>query len=278
MHVLAELLPVRDPGSQRAAHLPQCVLGPEARPPGQRHQGDGNGPRGSGGLDALVLELLDRAHQLVWDPKDAPQHADEHTRSGGHRHPPEAPVQPARVLRKREPEIRAALDQPQKRQGREGQHDPEQRRVAHDHPEPGRFRQGHEICVGGRCLAPSGLWLLVHDQAIRGRSTVVGQAIGIAPVPCRPRQTNNARIWVNQVCDDHRRPSPPPLGGDREKPHGAQRARPASPRPACAFHARVLVGPQSRSRRRRRVASGRGSSRTASGPRMKSAFCAASTI
>ena len=45
-----------------------------------------------------------------------PKHADEHPGARGHRHPPKTPVQPAGVLRKREPEIGPALDQPQERQ------------------------------------------------------------------------------------------------------------------------------------------------------------------
>ena len=57
--------------------------------------------------------------------------------AGGHRHPPQAPVKPTGVLREREPEVRAALYQPQVREGCEREHDAEQRGVPHDHPEPG---------------------------------------------------------------------------------------------------------------------------------------------
>jgi len=95
--VLAELLALRDPGSEPAAHLPECVLGPEAGPSYQRHERDGDGRGDRGGLDPSFLDLLDGAGQLGRDPQGTSQHADEDARFGGHRHPPEAPVKPGRL-------------------------------------------------------------------------------------------------------------------------------------------------------------------------------------
>ena len=110
-HLVAELPALRDPRSQPAAHPPQRVLRPEARATRQRHQRHGNPLQDRGRLDALLLQLLDRAGQLVREPKDAPQHTDEHPGPRGHRHPPQAPVQPTGILREREPELCPALDQ-----------------------------------------------------------------------------------------------------------------------------------------------------------------------
>ena len=78
--------------------------------------------------------------------EDAPQHADDHPDARGHRHPPEAPVEPSGVFGKREPELGAALDQAQKRQPGKRERYAEQNGVAHDRPEPGCPHRA------GRCL------------------------------------------------------------------------------------------------------------------------------
>jgi hypothetical protein len=69
-----------------------------------------------------------------------------------------------------EPQLRAAFDQPQERQGHEREHDPEQNRVANEDPEPAGPVQRHEIGAGSRSLAGArlrrglvaGLRLLTH--------------------------------------------------------------------------------------------------------------------
>ena len=165
---------------------PSACLRPEARPADQRDQRDRDRRRHRGRLDSLILQLLDGSRQLGRDPKDAPQHADEHPGARRHRHPPKAPIKPARVLREREPELRAALDQPQKRQGHKGERDPEQHCVPHDAPEPGRPRQRHGVRTGRRRLARAGVRLLAHHRAIRRRAMRRRLAIGIT-VPLRKR-------------------------------------------------------------------------------------------
>jgi transcriptional regulator with XRE-family HTH domain len=88
---------------------------------------------------------------------NAPQHADEHPGGCRHRHPPQAPGEPARVLRQREPELRAALDQPQERQRRDGEHEPKHNCVADDGPEPAGSVQRHETGARSPLLIGAGL-------------------------------------------------------------------------------------------------------------------------
>jgi len=85
--------------------------------------------------DPLIPDLLERPGQLGGQPENAPQHADEHPGGCRHRHPPQVPGEPARVLRQREPQVRTALDQPQERQRGEGEHEPQNDCVADNPPE-----------------------------------------------------------------------------------------------------------------------------------------------
>ena len=117
--------------------FPRASSGPRLAPPASDTSETATAPDTVEGSTRWSLSSSHRARQLERDPKEASQHTNEQAGPRGHRHPPEAPVEPSGVFGEREPEVGAAVDQAQKRQPGKREHDAEQDRVAHEHPEPG---------------------------------------------------------------------------------------------------------------------------------------------
>ena len=171
--------------------LPSASSGPRLAPPASDTSETATAFRTVEGSTRWSLQLLDGAGQLGREPKQPPKHADEHPGRRGHRHPPEAPVQPAGVLRKREPEVGPALDQPQERQAGEREHDPEQRRIPHQPPEPRRPRQRDGVGARLRPLARAGTRPRAHE---RERDDAGAWLRPLAGARTRPRAHERAII------------------------------------------------------------------------------------